>query len=409
MFIDSRIGSRERNARTAVPRWTLVQRSEPTHVVAVATTVLAVGAVVFALHVMRDFLIPTAAAIVLAVMLSPISRVLERMRVPPLAASALTVVLVAGGCIALLIVVLPQMSELSTMAPRIARALESKLQSVRSLLTMVSQATKDVEAATTVTPDAAAPRVVVAQPGVFSSLLVAAPSVIVQVSYAIGLVFLLIAERERFRRVIVALPRSFAMRRRVARMSREVSRLIGTYLFSIAAINTGLGICTAVALFALGMPNAAMWGTGMALVNFIPIVGPLAMTIVIGVVGAMTFESTGAALMPAAAVLSLHLLEGQVVYPLILGRRVSLSPVAVFLAVAFFAWLWGVVGAIVAVPLLILGSAAIRQLLLTPRQEAKRAAATSEAPVTVVAEIVPVGVDGAPAAATDETASRSPA
>jgi predicted PurR-regulated permease PerM len=136
------------------------------------------------------------------------------------------------------------------------------------------------------------------------------------------------------------------------KLSRDMEQTISTYLFTITLINMALALIIALAMSLVGMPNPPLWGAVAGILNFIPYFGPFVMTLVMVLAGLLSFESTGHALLPALIYLSVHATESNLITPAILGRRLTLSPVAIFISIMFWTWLWGMPGALLSVPLL---------------------------------------------------------
>jgi predicted PurR-regulated permease PerM len=136
-------------------------------------------------------------------------------------------------------------------------------------------------------------------------------------------------------------------------ISHEIQQNISNYLFSVSLINIGLGIVVSGGLYFMGVPNAAMWGMLVALLNFVPYFGPAAGIILLAAVGLLTFDTLWQAVLPPAWYLLLHLLEANLITPVLLGRRFTLNPVVVFVSLIFWTWLWGVSGALLSVPILV--------------------------------------------------------
>ncbi len=128
---------------------------------------------------------------------------------------------------------------------------------------------------------------------------------------------------------------------------------VGRYYATIALINLGLGIATGLVMMALGMPNPILWGALAGALNFIPYVGSATTLIVVTIVAFVSFDGVGHVLAVAASYLALATLEGQVVQPLLVGQRLELNPIIVFLALWFGGWLWGIAGIVLAVPTLV--------------------------------------------------------
>jgi predicted PurR-regulated permease PerM len=127
---------------------------------------------------------------------------------------------------------------------------------------------------------------------------------------------------------------------------------VAHYLGTVAVINIVLGCVVAGLIYVLGLPNAALWGTVTALLNFAPYVGPAVTAIVLFLVGLNEYGTLGGALIPSLAFLAITTLEGQVITPLLLGQRLDLSPVVVFVSVMVLGWMWGMIGALMAVPIM---------------------------------------------------------
>jgi predicted PurR-regulated permease PerM len=137
---------------------------------------------------------------------------------------------------------------------------------------------------------------------------------------------------------------------------------VGRYFGTIALINVGLGVCTALAMYALAMPNAILWGVLAALFNFVPYLGPIAAFFILSVAALVTFENLGHALAVPGVFLCLHLIEGQIVQPLTVGRRFEVNALVVLLAVWFGYGLWGIPGMLLAMPSVVAARVAAQYL-----------------------------------------------
>jgi predicted PurR-regulated permease PerM len=127
-----------------------------------------------------------------------------------------------------------------------------------------------------------------------------------------------------------------------------------TYLGTITLVNIILGLVVALVLWALGMPTPLMWGGIVAVLNYIPYLGPIASALLLSLGGLMTFNHPWYAFLPAACFIGLHLVESNVITPSIVGRRLTINPLLILVALSFWAWVWGTTGALLAVPLLII-------------------------------------------------------
>jgi predicted PurR-regulated permease PerM len=320
--------------------------------------VLAVCAVAAIGYVARDFLIPTAGAIVLALMLTPVANTLERLRLPPPAASAASVILVVLGLVALLAISIPALYNWIDQTPYLAYTLERKLDGVRKSLAIVEEVSKQVEQATSppASPAAGPPpeKVVVREKSLLAELASTTPTVVLQIFYAAVLAFLLLLHRNSSRRQIMRIPIAFGTRMRLARLMRDINERVGHYLFSLAVIYAGVAACSTIALALIGFPNAIIWGVLMGIAGFVPFIGSAVMIAAVALVALLTFDDWPRIVGAPAALLVIHVIEANFVTPIFVSRRCSLNTVAVFASIALLGWMWGAIGAIVAVPLLIL-------------------------------------------------------
>jgi len=167
------------------------------------------------------------------------------------------------------------------------------------------------------------------------------------------LIYLLLDSGDLFLQKLVRLIPTLRGKIRAVEISHEIQQNISKYLFSISLINVCLGALVSGGLYLVGVPNAAMWGILVALLNFIPYFGAICGVIILAAVGLLTFDSPWRGLLPPLLYLMLHLLEANLVTPTLLGRRFTLNPVAIFVSLIFWVWLWGIPGAILSVPILV--------------------------------------------------------
>ncbi len=168
------------------------------------------------------------------------------------------------------------------------------------------------------------------------------------------LIYLLLASGDLFQQKLVRVMPTLSGKKRAVEINREIQQNISNYLFSVSLINIGLGIAVSAGLYFMGVPNAVMWGTLAAVLNFVPYFGPVAGVMLLAVVGLLTFDTPWQGLLPPGWYLLLHLLEANLITPILLGRRFTLNPVVIFVSLIFWTWLWGVPGALLSVPILVL-------------------------------------------------------
>ena len=144
----------------------------------------------------------------------------------------------------------------------------------------------------------------------------------------------------------------FSDKRQAVDISQQIEEDISAYLVTITAMNAVVGVATAAAMYLCGLGDPLLWGATAFLLNYIPILGPLFGTVIFLLAGMLSFDSLWWALLPPALYFGIHLVEGEALTPMLLARRFTLNPVLVILSLVFWFWMWGVPGAILAVPML---------------------------------------------------------
>jgi predicted PurR-regulated permease PerM len=319
--------------------------------------VLAVCAVGALGYLARDFLIPTAGAVVLALVLTPVANRLERLRFPPAAAAGVAVLILTLFLAGILAVAIPSISTWAEQGPWLGLTLERKLEGLRKSLAFMQELTDWVEKAAAGPPHQAAPppeKVVVQERSLLSTVASTTPAVLLQIGYAAVLAVMLLAHRNTFRRQIMRIPATFYTRVRLGRVMRDINERVGHYLFSLAVIYCGVAAAASVSLALLGLPNAVMWGAFLGLASFVPYIGAPVVFVVVAFVALLTFDDWLRIVAAPASLALIHVIESQFITPALVSRRCALNSVAVFTAIALLGWMWGAVGAIIAVPLLIL-------------------------------------------------------
>ena len=326
--------------------------------------VLEVCAVAVIAYLARDFLIPTAAAIVLALVLTPVAKAFERARLPPTAAAGVSVSLLAVLVAGVMVVAAPAISTWAQQAPYLAYTLERKLEGLRESLAVVKRFTDRVEQATTGAPatpgstntEEPPEKVVVRDKSLLGEIASTTPALLLQIGYAVVLAFMLLAHRNDHRRQMLRVPLNFHTRVRMARIMRDINGRVGSYLFALVVIYSAVAALSTILLALLGFPNPLLWGVLMGLASFVPFIGPPVAIGLIALVALLTYDDWWLMLAAPVVLAAIHFVESQFITPIFVSRRCALNTVAVFAGVALLGWMWGAVGAIVAVPLLILVS-----------------------------------------------------
>ena len=306
----------------------------------------------------RALLTPVLLAFLLALVFSPVRRAIHRTGLSD--GGAATVVV--GALVALLLTVgyllAAPVSGWMADAPQIGEQLEERVREIRAALTG-SVDGEEMQEIVENLKDAAAPvaeserTVVLADPGLPESLFQLVPSIAIQTAFVLVLLLFLLASGDMFYEKIVHVIPRFRDKRRAVRTVRDIERRLSRYLLTISVINAGLGVAIGLAMWALGMPDPFLFGVIGWLFNYVPYIGAIAGSLLALTVGMLTFDVLWLALLPGFVYYGLTAIEGQFVTPYFVGRMLKLNTVVVFLTIAFWAWLWSVVGMLIAVPVLV--------------------------------------------------------
>lgn len=312
----------------------------------IIATILVFGALYFA----RDFFIPVALAMLLSLVLSPIVRVLARWRLPYPAGAALVLALVMGGVGGAGYMIAGPVRAWISAAPVALPKAARKLKAVVRPVEQVSRAASQVEQATGTSPSRDA--VVVQGPSLSSRLAGTSAAVLGGTIEVLLLLYALLAVGDLFlQKLVEMLPRR-GDREKAVSIARATESSISAYLGLTALINVSEGAMVAAAMALLGMPTPLVWGAMVALAEFVPYVGMLTMSVVLMVAALTTFDTVPHALVVPGVYLAINFVQGNIVTPLVMSRRLTLNPVAIFISLALWWWLWGIAGALLAVPLL---------------------------------------------------------
>jgi predicted PurR-regulated permease PerM len=307
--------------------------------------------VLYTCAIAEAVVVPVLVAILFGLMLAPPVRLLERSHVPrvigSLAMVALTIAIVGAAMIAL---ASPAREWMGRM-PHALERIESVARDLRRPFQVATEATRELGKLTR-GEDTSPVRVVDTSPSPLAQILSAAPAALAGVIVTILLTFLFLLHGDDLLRKFVTLAPHLRAKRDVVEATRFAQSELSTYVLTITLINAGLGLATAGALYLLHVPDPLLWGGIAAILNYAPFIGPLVTTIALLIVGFGEAATPAAALAPPAAFLGLHLLEGQLLTPHLVGHRLALDPVMVFLAMLMLGWMWGVAGLLLAVPLL---------------------------------------------------------
>jgi predicted PurR-regulated permease PerM len=321
------------------------------------TLIAGVGLIValpFALRSGAEFFMPVTAALVVAIALVPMLEWFERRGVPSrLAAGLCLIIFIAIAMFAIGSIVIPAtdwVAQVPTKITKVRAALEPVLDLYKNLDRFMERITTQIA----VTQERTRAVRIESPNSVMGLLTTSAPHLLIQLFFALLVIFFFLAGWTTMRKRTIVSRGSFEGALTTARVIQQVVDATSTYLGTITLINVGLGGLTALILWRLGMPSPIMWGGIVAVANYIPYLGPIASALLLFLGGLMTFPDVWGALLPPAAFISLHLVEANFFTPMVVGHRLTISPLSILISLSFWSWVWGTTGALLAVPLLII-------------------------------------------------------
>ena len=330
-----------------------------TEVVAFALVALLVIVVIVGLYLARAFFLPITMAFIVGTMLSPAASFLEHYRIPRAVAAVLIVAAASAGTVFTIGLIASPVMEWSSKLPELGSILKEKMHVFDRPLALWQQLQSMLGGPDTLTTFHL-PKIDWVQP----TLEFLSPT-FAEFLLFIATLILFIASWRELRRAMIMNFGDRPARLRTLRILNEIEEHLGNYLLMVTMINIGVGIVTGLICAVTGMPNPAGLGAMAAILNFIPIIGPVAMFAVLVVVGLVAFPTIGAGLLAPALFAAMTFLEGHFLTPMIVGRRLALNALAVFMALAFWTWLWGPMGAFLSSPLLIV-ALIVKEHLMPP-------------------------------------------
>lgn len=319
---------------------------------AVVLATLAVGVVLWAA---QELVLPVLLAMFLALIGNPIIRGLQRLYIPRFLGALLVLVVGLTGTVALGNQLIVPAGEWIREVPREMRQLAPKLQKMARPMQEANEAAQDMARAAG--GEKNGPRVEVVRTEVNDpyKALTSTPKLLASVLAVVLLTFFFMVYGESLQRNAIAMLPGRQQKRVTLDILQSIEREISRYVLTISVINLMVGLAFAGALYLIGVPlqEALMWGTMALFLNYAPYVGPLIGMIVMLLMGFVAFDDFWKSVLPAGIYLLLHTIEGQFITPIVLGRRMALSPLILILALMLFGWMWGIIGLLLAVPLLV--------------------------------------------------------
>ena len=308
----------------------------------------------FALRSGAEFFLPVTAALVIAIALVPMLEWFERRGVPAkLAAGFCVIIFLAIAIFAIGSILVPATDWVALVPQRIGKvrdALQPVLDLYKNLDRFIDRTTSQIAIA----PQQGRAVRIETPNSVLGLLTASAPHLLIQLFFALLVIFFFLAGWTAMRKKTIVSRGSFEGALTTARVIQQVVDATSTYLGTITVINIGLGALTAGALWLLAMPSPVMWGGIVAVANYIPYLGPIVCALLLFLGGLMTYPDMWGALAPPAVFVGFHLVEANLFTPMVVGHRLTISPLSILVSLSFWAWVWGTTGALLAVPLLII-------------------------------------------------------
>ena len=328
-------------------------KATPHDIVSAGILILAVLAIVYTLYFGKEILLPIALALVLKLLLQPAMRLLhERLRLPGALAALLLIIAVFSAIAAVGFTISVPASGWIQKAPESLPLLKDKLAILRQPLDYLQNGLKELENLTGPSGGDGQTVTVKQGSGLAGSLATGTATTLSRSFTTMIILFFLLASGDRLLRGFVEVLPRFKDKRTAVEIATEIEENISGYLLTITMMNALVGVATGIAMKLCGLGDPILWGAMAFLLNYIPILGPMTGVVIFFLVGIVTFDWPWYAFVPAGIYLLIHIAEGETITPMLLAKRFTLNPVLVIISLFFWHTVWGIPGALLAVPLL---------------------------------------------------------
>jgi len=303
------------------------------------------------LYLARSLVAPIVAAVIVSIMFSPLAIYAARLRIP---SSVFAAVVVGAVLVALnvgLVMLGGVVSGWAARGPEIAAALKAKAQFFEQPIAAWREL--QISLATIFGTAADPPKFELSAGPILAQVLEWGTPAVGQLVLFFGMLFFLLLSRDRQRRFLVLKFESQDNRLRALKILNEIEESLTRYVKVVSVVNIGVGLAAALIAFIVGLPNPILWGAVAAMLNFVPYVGPAIVVLLLFVLGVVSLPTLPAAFLAPAMFVAFATVEGHLITPSIIGRHLTLSPLATFVSLAFWTWLWGPLGTFLATPFLI--------------------------------------------------------
>ncbi len=328
-----------------------------------AIVFIGIFTLIVALHLGKVFLAPVTLAIVVGLMFGPVAARVERFGVPSGLSALIVVLLLLGMILTASALFSAPLSEWVARAPAMWVKFREQISALREPLQAIRNFGAQVKTMTSGNGATSQMEVIVDDNSTVKQLATLAPTVFAEILIFLASLYFYVATRNKFKTSVLKLFYNRRSRWQATRMFNDIESHVSRYLLSITIVNAGLGFSVAFAMWALGVPSPALWGSLAFVMNYVIYIGPAIMTVTMLAIGLSTMPNLVTGLLPGIVYLGLHMTEAQAVTPHVIGRTMTMNPFLVFLTITFWLWLWGPIGGFIAVPFLLICYAVARNLL----------------------------------------------
>lgn len=346
-FMDVAVEEKE---RVEPPRLQPIQR--PWHATAVAIVGLFLLALFYTFYFAREIFLPVMLAWILNMLLRPILHILKRWHIPEAIGAGLLLIGIIGIFAASIVLVSEPASAWLSKAPQTIETAANRIRdALRPAESLQKAASKVDNLGVVTTPlEDQTPKVEIKRPGLMNTVLSKTTSFVMLVGETLVLLYFFMASGDLLMlKAIQALPR-FKDKKRAVEIANEMQQQVSRYLGAISIVNVIEGTVVGIGMAFVGMPNPVLWGVLATLVNYVPYLGAMFCIACLTVVSLVTFQSFAHALLAPAIYIFVNVSDNFIA-PMVIGKRMVLNPLIVFLAVLFWGWIWGIVGVLIAVPI----------------------------------------------------------
>jgi predicted PurR-regulated permease PerM len=328
------------------------------HGTRLVTPVAVIGLFVIAfcgfLFFAKPFLMPVVLAILLNFLLKPVVTFLRKLHVPEAIGGAVVLFVFLTLIWLLLSRLIAPINDWAEKAPEHFREVQARIHGILRPAQKLSKAAQQVQDITKPAPDGETQKVEIKQTTVRETIISYVKGFVGGAIETLVLLYFLLAAGDLFLQKLVRILPHLREKKKAVEITHEVQENISIFLLTITGINICLGLVVGISMWAVGMNNPSLWGVMAALLNYIPYFGPITGVLILGFAGLTSFAGLGHALIPPAIYLSCHALESNFITPMVLGRRLTLNPVVIFMSLIFWTWLWGIPGALMSIPMLMM-------------------------------------------------------